>query len=236
MLRLIGALALKFIGRAFRALLPPALLLAAGWYCLDLAQEDPRKLVFWPGLAAAAAGVYGLFLAVGQVKRLEAARIGEATGLKFRRAFWLITLDHLEMDGVYEGREVELVNSGGGARRGISDEVSILVRSAADPGFRLAVYPAGLLNRPFGFFPPRLPLTSAGGALVLRGSPEGPARTAAERLLGEAPELRRPQFRLLRVTGAGLRLEFRRNDAFYEPREMRRLLNVAVRAARALGV
>lgn len=229
-------LLLKLLGRIAKALLPPALLLAAGWYCLEAARGDLKNPLLWLGAAAACLGAYGLFLAVGQVKRVEAAGITATTGLVFRKGYWLAAADYLEMDGIYGGREVTLQNSGGSSRGGSSDEAVITVKVPADPGYRLAVYPAGLLNRPFGFFPPRLPVQPGGGDLVFRGRPAGPAQAAAGVLAAKVPELRSEQFRLLEVNSGKLRLEFLKRGEDYEPREFKRLLNVALRAAGALGV
>jgi hypothetical protein len=227
---------LKLLKRAAKVLLPPALILAAGWYCVDAARGDLKSPLIWLGAAGVCLGVYGLFLAVGQVKRFEAAPITEATGLAFRKGFWLIAADYLEMDGIYEGREVTLQNSGGSPKSGSSDEAVITVKTPADPGYRLAVYPAGLLNRPFGFFPPRLPVQPGGEGLVFRGRPAGPAQAAAGMLAAKVPELRSEQFRLLELKGGTLRLEFLKRGPSYEAREFKRLLNVALRAAGALGV
>jgi hypothetical protein len=219
-----------------RPALVPAAIAAAGIILIRVYVND-LGLPFWSGIALAAAGLWFLAAALGNIKNGESVELERVTGLRFKKSFFAVTVDSLDLEGERDGCAVTLVKTNGASKSAYTSEVALTFKGQAAPGFSLAIFPKGLTLRPFGFFPPALavqPGWAEQHGLVLRGAPEVEAGAAAERLWRAASGgLPSGELRLLKLSGREMRAEFVKRDDPYSPGEVKRLLELCLKLYQA---
>jgi len=215
-----------------RAALLPAAMTAAGVILIRVYVDDTGAL-FWLGMAMAAAGMWSLAAVLRTIKNDEARELERVTGLRFKKNFYAFSVGTLELECERDGSAITFSKTDGASKRGFTSEIVFAFNGQAEAGFSLAAFPKGIALRPFGFFPPVLPVQPAWAeqaGLVLRGKPEGEAGAAAERLWRAAGGgLPAEELRLLKITGRELRAEFVRQESPYEPEDVKRLLDLCVK-------
>lgn len=211
--------------------------MAAGGIVLIRVHVNYPGAIFWLGMALAASGLWFLAAAFANFRGAEALAIELATGLRFKKNYFMLMFSSLELEGEREGNKVALRRTNGASKRGYTSELVFTITGRAEAGFSLAIFPEGFFRRPFGLFPPALPARpgwAEQNRLVVRGRPEAAAGAAAERLWrAVSGALPVGELRLLKISGGEMRAEFVKRGSPYEPGEIKHLLDLCLKGCQS---